>query len=452
MAGLSSMRPLPIGLVAVVALVPSARSQGNPFEQSPASQPAERPPLTGAFEGDGVALELAVPAGSEPSTTRRRGRVTYRDETYPLEGAVSSGENGVIFAGAFVVGAQRFDCSLQPSGSPGTILFKTGRKTFSLRSVIERVANPLAQPPTKAKGETVLHPGGFTLCVPVGYHHESVANPNGSGGLLTIAPVAAAGAHAEEQLIMVTAVPLTGPFAGIRDVTDTRLDGVRQSIPWMKSTGPGAPMALPLGKGTVWELAGHEPESGRPVRARIAMVLSGGMLVTIYGAAPRQNFEQIAAAVDSVSTSARVASAPGNSQSGQRLAPRRTRDWPIDSRLVGRWRNTMSRSTRGLPGESMNIVSDTFCTLTADGRYAYRAGELAMSATTRVGGPNKLAHTSGVLGGDDGAETGDWKTVGDKLYRRPDGSAQWQLVCRYGVSGNAMVAYYGNGSKVLWEK
>lgn len=100
---------------------------------------------------------------------------------------------------------------------------------------------------------------------------------------------------------------------------------------------------------------------------------------------------------------------------------------PLDSRLVGRWRLRVDRSTT----PATATATYDRCTLRDDGRYEFRSsGE----------DPN-------------GAVAGQWKVEDQILYIRRRGTMRWLPVGRYAVSGARLILLpLGGGKQQVWDR
>ncbi|MEZ5963126.1 MAG: hypothetical protein R3F56_04690 [Planctomycetota bacterium] len=411
---------------------------------------AQSDPLVGTFRDERTAIRVAEPASGSDGY---QGTIVLDGKTYPFT-ATGTGRK---LAGHFTVGTVRFPFEAEVVND--ALEFATGSKQLQLRRV-GAVQNPFDEPaadrgtphrggdadapaappaPEAAAGQTVQHPGGFALRVPDGWQSQLLAGPVFGSGVLMATP-AGSDPDNPEAMFMVTTVPLTGPFAAIERPDDPRLRELGL-LPQLAATAPARSAQLPLGPASLTEYRGSLAPGQGDVRARLHVLVLGKRLVTCFAVADAAVFDR-----HDVSFRALEQGMRGTPAQGAAGIPDEVRLAPRDPRLVGTWRNTTSRVLTGLPSESTAISTDVFCTLAADGRYRYGAGQTGFAATTRSG-------TGTGITGRGEVETGYWKTVGNVLYRMQEGTGTWTpMGQRYAVSGDAVLVYFANGHKVLWER
>ena len=110
-----------------------------------------------------------------------------------------------------------------------------------------------------------------------------------------------------------------------------------------------------------------------------------------------------------------------------------------DLQLVGHWRRTVDGNT-GVEPSRLIVDTDIYCTMDLDGSFEYGAtvaGAVDPRFRQFVGSGNTVR--------------GLWKSAGQVLYSKPDGSQQWIVLGRYSISGSRMVLH-GGGRPEYWER
>ncbi len=136
------------------------------------------------------------------------------------------------------------------------------------------------------------------------------------------------------------------------------------------------------------------------------------------------------------------AAAGGSETAAQAAAP-----GAIDPRLVGNWRRTSS--VRVQPGErvneALNLTTDVYCRLAADGTFSFGGAQSAFSAENRYGGAAGTAGPAQVT-------TGKWKVENQVIWSLPQGASQWISLGKYAVSSDGLVVYPPGGKAEYWER
>ena len=104
-----------------------------------------------------------------------------------------------------------------------------------------------------------------------------------------------------------------------------------------------------------------------------------------------------------------------------------------DRQLVGGWRRPTSTGG-GDP------KTDIYFTLSPDGTFEYggAVGNNVNPYFRQFLGPGNVVR-------------GMWKTTGQFLYSKPDGSQQWAVLGRYSITGSRMVLH-GGGKPQHWQR
>lgn len=432
-----------------------------------ASQEPTKTPAPDAFVGTfrSQHAELRVHAGGKSRGDTHHGSVHLREQAFPF----TATRHKDAIRGSFRSGKTGFSFEAELDGSDGkrdVLVFRTGRTVLRLTRAAAAPTNPFdrlreetghsaktsktrqaaVQPAAKSKSRILTHPGGFEIRAPRAWRHKAHRAARGGAAVMTVMPPDVDPAM-PSAMILVTSLPRRGPLAKLRSADDPQLERLGL-FPKLEAKSRRS-IAHPLGQASLREYEGSTNPGMQPLRARLHVWILPESIVTCLAVTKASEFskrDQDFASIVASLRRAQPASAKRTAAGAAASAlPDDVRKATRDLRLVGRWRNTMSRVVRGRPGESTSIASDLFCTLRADGRYSFGSGEFGFSSRNRIGSTTGLGKRK-----DD--EIGFWKTVGNVVYHRKPEDKSWTRFGRYAISGNSLLIYYPNGNKVLWER